>query len=212
VSGVAHELTNVEMVLEGFASAVDDRMALKLPPEQEDVGELKRLQQRLARLNGQLRTLSRWEPDGASRIDVAATVDSALETLRAVGRLKYITVDARLEPGGAPVTAPRRLLTAALINLFSNIAEGLLEGPAPRRLEVALHVEAGLGILRIDARGYAFSQGLELTLFDPRHAAEGEGLRLVRRLLRAADGALSIDRTADSMHVTLALPLTPDPA
>ncbi len=202
LASVAHELNNPLSVVVGQAMMVRDYVT--------DVDTLRRVKkisdsaERCARIVKSFLALAREQPTQLVPIDLAATVATAIESLRAGSQAVATTIDFHAEPGLPPVRGDASQIAQILANLVCNADQAIRWSGIGDRIRVELRhlAEAAVVELRVADNGPGIDPAIERRIFDPLFttkpagAGTGLGLALSRRLVLAHGGSIRLESPA----------------
>jgi two-component system, NtrC family, nitrogen regulation sensor histidine kinase NtrY len=117
-----------------------------------------------------------------------------------------IGFEQRLEPQSIRVHADPDLIEQALINVLRNAMDAVAESPQPRIHITAEMDNAGRTVLGIEDNGHGMEDAVRDNIFVPffttKRNGSGVGLSLVRQIVRAHGGNISV-RTAAGQGTTI---------
>lgn len=222
--GAAHEIGGPLSI----AIATVDALRAGADPAGLDVA----LEEALLRVDAILRELTRFgRPDEAEAIEVielTTLAEDVLTLARLHPRVRKTQIALHRPPQGAApvcVRAHRRQLEQVLLNLVVNAADATAARTrveAPGRIDLHI-VESlddegrGIGLLLVDDDGPGVPDHLRDRIFEPFFTSKaadhgtGLGLAISRRLVQAAGGTLTVDRSPDNgARFAVSLPLAKD--
>jgi signal transduction histidine kinase len=209
-SRVAHDvrgpLSSINLVLGVIAG--------KLPPEDRQLGIVRRATKRIAALVDDLLTLARTSSEVPGRCDPAQVAASLQEDFGA--RIEAERGALRVSLDHAEVTCSEGLLRQALANLLENAFKYRKREVRPE-VVVSGAVSDGGYDLRVSDNGLGMSKEEVTHLFEPFYRAPrvkdlpgtGLGLSIVNRVAEASGGRMSVDTALGRgstfvMHLPLA--------
>jgi len=125
--GVAHDFNNLLTVILCCAEEMEEELAAVASPLAEGVGEILGAAERARELTRQLLAFARKQDAVPVALDVNAVVLGCEKMLRRVVG-ENVEVEARLEPGLAPVLCDPGLLEQVIVNLAVNAKDAMPEG------------------------------------------------------------------------------------
>lgn len=201
VADVAHELRTPVAVLQAECEAMLDGITT---PDRESVSSLHEEVLRLARLVGDLQTLAAADAAAlqltASRTDLAAITEAALEAVTPQFDRATVTVERTLRP--APIVGDADRLRQVVLNLLTNAAKFT---PAGGRVQVSVRTEHDTAVLVVSDTGAGIDEASLPRVFDrfwraPNAAGvpgTGVGLAIVAGLVHAHHGTISVRSNED---------------
>lgn len=198
---VGHELGNLA---QGFALGLDavERAATEaLPPPPDALAALRRAFEGVTLHAAQLLSLGRPGADRAALLDLGATLDGVLDTLRSVGRLRDVQVEVDLDPELPCALANPTRVEQVLTNLVTNAADALQEvSDRPKVLRVAARPgPAGRLSCTVTDNGPGMSPERLARIFEPYFTTKppgrgtGLGLPVVRQIVESYGSELRVE-------------------
>lgn len=181
-AGVAHELNNPLMILQGQAAMLAEEAATG--PLAERAAMIERMAERCGRIAQSFLAVARRKPAQRVPLDLAATVGAALDMADFVLRNASVEVRRLLASGLPAVIGDPDLLTQVLLNLFFNAQQAMVPMPGRRVLtiETALAPEGNSVTLEVGDTGPGIRPEERARVFEPffttRAEAGGTGLGL----------------------------------
>jgi signal transduction histidine kinase len=126
-SAVGHELNNLATSFLLGLDALEHAAADGAPPPPEALAVLRRAYAGVTLHASQLLSLGRPGADRAALVDLGATLDGVLDTLRSVGRLRDVRVELDLDPDLPCVLINQTRAEQVFTNLVANAADALQE-------------------------------------------------------------------------------------
>lgn len=216
--GLAHEVRaplnsmalNLELLKRSVAAADDDEPLAERRQRYAEIveAEVQRLHERLERL---LRAALPSREEGETT-DLAALVEEVAQVAAPGARKARIELEVERPEGPLVVTAPRRELAQAILQVVANATEAV-EKAGGGRLALRLTAEASGAKLSVNDTGAGMPRELRDRAFDLHVAGEGRGpgtgLYVARSIVELYGGRLSVARsTAGGTEVILELPRT----
>lgn len=215
LAGVSHELNNPLSVLVGQAAIL-----LETAPDPNVRRRAERMAEasaRCARIVKSFLAMARQQPAAFGRLDLRAVVREALAAagpeIEAAGA--RVTLD--LPESGAPTAGDREQLRQVIVNLLTNAAQAMTDGPGPRRIALALGLDPAAGVARLSVgdTGPGVPERIASRIFEPLFTTKagkgsGIGLALCHRLVTAHGGTIGLDRAyREGARFVVELPLAP---
>lgn len=215
LAGVSHELNNPLSVLVGQAAIL-----LETAPDAAVRRRAERMAEasaRCARIVKSFLAMARQQPAAFGRLDLAAIAREALAAAGPEIEAAGASVTLDLPEGGAPTAGDREQLRQVIVNLLTNAAQAMADRPGPRRIALALRLdaEAGLARLSVADTGPGVPERIASRIFEPLFTTKagkgsGIGLALCHRLVTAHGGAIALDQAyRDGARFVVELPLAP---
>ncbi|KFE35005.1 ATP-binding protein [Thioclava atlantica] len=179
-AGISHELNQPLMAISSYAENAELLLERGRAQEAgETLGKIGAMARRMGRIIRNLRAFARQESEPATRVGLAAVVESALEMLDQRLERAGVTVDWRRPDFPAIVMGGEVRLSQVVINLISNAIDAM-EGQPERRLTVRIAREDD--IVRLTLRDTGPGIADPERIFDPfystKEAGSSEGLGL----------------------------------
>jgi two-component system sensor histidine kinase VanS len=186
---------------------------------EELIARLHAVNTRAIGLTDALLLLSRGDSGTFTRepVDLSLIAEEAAETLLPLAEQRGVTLD--VTGGPARTSGSAELLLRVVTNLVQN---GIVHNlPADGTVTVRTETSGGAAVLRVANTGRPVPPDLVPTLTEPfrrgtervrtdEHAGVGLGLAIVRSIVRAHGGTLTLDPgPAGGLAVTVRLPATP---
>jgi len=201
-AGVAHEINNpLAYVLSSLAAAEEDAAALggeAAPALREALRDARDGAERVRRIVGDLKSLSR--PDEAARgpVDVREVLDVAVNLARHEIRHRARVV--RRYGEVPPVEANEARLAQAFLNLVVNAAQAIGEGNADaNEIVLATRVEGGRVCVDVTDSGPGIPPEIQARVFDPFFTTKpvgvgtGLGLAISHGIITSSGGEIRVD-------------------
>ena len=209
VAGVAHDLRNFVMALDGYAQSAGERLP-EDHPSRTDLQEIRRIGERCGGLLRQLLAFSRRQPREVVVVDLNAAVDGMARLLR-----RLMGEDIRLSVAPAPalgrIHADLAQVEQVILNLSVNARDAMPSG-GELKIETCAVVggtpeTAGLppgryARLRVSDTGVGIPPEALSRIFDPFFTTKAEGmgtglgLAIVQEAVAESGGRLRVDSTA----------------
>lgn len=213
---MAHELATPVTVLESQLQAMIDGV---VPADAEQLDRARLAAAAVGAVVVELGDLASAEAAAAQRaarrVDVAAVVDDAAESVRALYRSRGVTLS--ISRAGAPlfVVADPQQLQRALRNVLANAAQYSAEGTMVR---IELGAESADAIVRVHDQGPGIASDDLPYIFERFYRADrararggggtGIGLTIARELIRANGGRIEVEKTGpDGTTFLIGIPL-----
>jgi nitrogen fixation/metabolism regulation signal transduction histidine kinase len=209
---VAHEIKNPLTPIQLAAERLEAKLGPRLGPE-----DARALSQATATIVTQVAALknmvdefreyARLPTPRLEALDLNALVQDVLSLYEESGT----RLEARLEPGLAPVIGDRNQLRQVIHNLLQN-AQDALSGTREPRIEVVTERNGGGGaILRISDNGSGFPETIAKRAFEPyvttKPRGTGLGLAIVKKIIDEHHGSIVIESGAShGAAVCISLP------
>ncbi|OOY12778.1 hypothetical protein BMG00_02825 [Thioclava marina] len=179
-AGISHELNQPLMAISSYAENAELLLSRGRSEEAgETLGKIGGMAHRMGRIIRNLRAFARQESEPASRVGLAAVVESALEMLDQRLVKSGVSVDWQRPDFPAIVMGGEVRLSQVVINLLSNAIEAMEDQPV-RRITIRLSREGGM--IRLTLRDTGPGIVDPERIFDPfystKEAGSAEGLGL----------------------------------
>lgn len=179
-AGISHELNQPLMAISSYTENAELLLARgRMAEAGETLGKIGAMAHRMARIIRNLRAFARQESEPASRVGLAAVVESALEMLDQRLARAGVNVDWQRPDFPAIVMGGEVRLSQVVTNLVSNAIEAM-EGQAERRITIRL--SRADGMIRLTLRDTGPGIAEPERIFDPfystKEAGSAEGLGL----------------------------------
>ena len=168
---------------------------------------------RLERLIQDVLLFARGEHIGRDRIELAALLDEAAQTIRPLCAEKGVQFTLTAALGSSIMTGSRKALSGALINLLENALQAC-EGCPPGSGAVTLEARLESRQVRIAVRdsGVGMSAETQARIFEPFFTTRGQGTGLglasARGVPRAHGGRIEVEsRPGEGAQFVLTLPV-----
>ncbi len=179
------ELAPLAVELREALSAITTRASAGAAPDAAVIRQLTTVERHLARQVDRLAALGRARTEVDDRVDFAALVRAVVATVNPFARRRAVELRAMVPSEPVWVAASPKRLEQAMVNLLA----GALDA---RRLLV--HVDGDRETVR-----------LRLIASGNRQPPTGQGIELVRDVVRSCGGTLSVRSGADGMVATVQL-------
>lgn len=187
-AGLAHELNNPLMVIQGAAAEAQAGTAKQAKPWLE---RIRRESQRCSELVRELLDYARPKRPQRRRFDLAALAKDSFGMTRMARGDKAPVYELRLEAPEPQVVADRDQMQQVLLNLFSNGMDAMPQGGA---FTLSLAKSAGRWRLRLQDQGPGIPARQREAIFRPfftnKSHGTGLGLAIARNLLAGHGGQL----------------------
>ncbi len=179
-AGISHELNQPLMAIRSFAENAELLLERgRVPEAAATLGRISDMARRMGRIIKNLRAFARAETEPATRVGLAAVVESALELLAPRLAAAGIALDWRRPEGPAVVMGGEVRLAQVVVNLIANAIDAM-EGRALRRLTIRIRPEGARVRLTIRDTGPGIAEPERI--FDPFYSTKepgsGEGMGL----------------------------------
>lgn len=165
--------------------------------------ELKRLERTVGRALDE----SREQASAPSRFDVADIIESALDVLRVKADRQRVALVFDRPAGLVEVMGHAEWIQQAVLNLAHNALEAMPEGG---RLVVNLAGDGDWAGLSVEDTGAGISDTLQQRIwelyFSTKSQGHGIGLHVVKRVVQAHGGTVTLDTGARGSRFTIRLP------
>ncbi len=221
---VTHELRTPLTSIRALSEILHDNPALGQDERQHFLATMVRETERLSRLIEQVLDLEKFESGKQTleleKVDLAAVIDEALDTLGQLVREKSIVLERSVEGGLPEVIGDRDRLLQVVINLVSNAIKFC--DPSQGRIAVRAAAHAGMVRVEVADNGPGVEPALRELIFEKffqerkkaAHAPVGTGLGLAisKKIMELHQGTIGVesdDRAGARFHFTL--PMTHSP-
>lgn len=211
LAGVAHELNNPLSVVIGYASVMRAQARGKRIREQAE--QIHAAAERCARIVKSFLGMAREKPPVFGPVDVAATVEGALELAAYALRTSGVKVLKDLPAGLPAVHGDADQIHQVVANLVLNAVQALQDRPQPRRISIVAGAADGRIRLVIADNGPGMSPEVLRRAFEPFYTTKsvgvgtGLGLAVCHGIVTAHGGEIAIDSTVGrGTRVELQLP------
>lgn len=179
-AGISHELNQPLMAISSYAENAELLLTRGRTEEAgQTLGKIGAMAHRMARIIRNLRAFARQESEPASRVGLAAVVESALEMLDQRLARAGVTVDWQRPDFPAIVMGGEVRLSQVVTNLISNAIEAMEEQADPR---ITIRLNRADGMIRLTLRDNGPGISDPERIFDPfystKEAGSAEGLGL----------------------------------
>lgn len=213
LAGVAHELNNPLSVVVGYAALLREDARSRKAREQAE--RIHSAAQRCARIVKTFLAMARQKPPSFGPVDLAWTVDAALE-LAAYGlRTSGVQVTTALPPDLPAVYGDADQLHQVVANLIINAKQAMQDVPGPRRLEIAVEAQASEVRLTVTDNGPGIAVDALRRVFEPFFTTKtpgvgtGLGLSVCHGIITAHGGRIEMASPASGgTRVEVRLPAT----
>jgi C4-dicarboxylate-specific signal transduction histidine kinase len=201
-AGVGHELRNISTVLNSLRSFFTECAERGVPPDAEELEELRWACEHVATHGRHLMDLGRPGQARAERLDLRELVSGSLSMLRTAGIIKHVKVSSSAPESPVWVQASRTRVEQVLLNLVSNAADAVeLVRDRPTEVRVRLFEDSqkGFACCRVEDTGVGIPEEKLSSIFDPWFTTKppgrgtGLGLPVVRTILQECGGDLSVE-------------------
>lgn len=219
-AGVAHEINNpltyvqlhLELASREVATLGNERRALDI---QHSLANVREGVERVLRIVGDLKVLSRVHDEPNEAIDVNAALDSTLELAQ-----RAISAKAQIVRSYGPIPpalAPRGKLGQVFLNLLTNAVDAIPDGaPLEHQIRVASRRgENGHILVEISDTGCGIAPDIRERIFDaffttkPVGAGTGLGLSMCHRIVSELGGELTFESAPGATTFRVSLPAAP---
>ena len=183
-AGISHELNQPLMAIRSFAENGAAFLDRGRPDRAaENLGRISDMAQRMGRIIKNLRAFAKAEPGPATRVGLAAVVESALEVLGQRITASGTRIDWQRPDRPAVVMGGEVRLGQVVVNLLSNAIDAMADRPE-RLITVRIEQDDAAGIVRLRVRDTGAGIADPDRIFDPFYstkevgAEEGMGLGL----------------------------------
>jgi len=196
-AGIAHEVGNPLAALVGFVQLLSSE---RIPEskKQEVHERLERELNRIGEIIGRLLAYARPAREAMGPVDVAESVRSAAELVRADRVYRTVDLELALDDTTGPVTAEPNALRQVLVNLLLNAAEAM-ESLERGRVRVTIRPKRRHLLLIVEDSGPGIPSEIRSEIFEPffttREVGKGTGLGLsvCHGLVRGWGGDIRVD-------------------
>ena len=200
-ASIAHEINQPLGAVQTSADAAE--LLLQSQADRRDdlrriVARIRRDSVRAAEVVRRLRQLlARHEPDRAP-FELAPALQDAVQLLLPEARRRGVSLESRLEAGGARVRGDRTQIEQVLINLVLNAIDAVADA-APERRVVRVAARIGDGAVRVSVhdRGRGIAADALPKVFESFYSSKpggmGLGLSIARTIIEAHDGRIGAE-------------------
>ncbi len=201
-AGVGHELRNISTVLNSLRGSFIECAERGVPPDLEELEELRWACEHVATHGRHLMDLGRPGQARVERLDLRELVSGSLSMLRTAGTIKHVKVSSSAPESPIWVQASRTRVEQVLLNLVSNAAdavESVRDRPAEVRVRLFEDGQQGFACCRVEDTGVGIPEEKLSSIFDPWFTTKppgrgtGLGLPVVRTILQEYGGDLSVE-------------------
>lgn len=209
LAGVAHELNNPLSVVVGHALMLRDENAD--PEILRRVEKISEAAERCARIVKSFLAMARQQPARLVPVDVAETVELAIDSLQngAEGLATEIALD--LPAGLPPMRGDALQIAQVLINLVTNADQAIRDSGTGDAIRISARHDARAGMIEMTVvdNGPGIPEAIRGRIFDPLFTTKpvgsgtGIGLALCHRIVTGHAGQISVapDRTGGATIV-----------
>jgi signal transduction histidine kinase len=219
---ISHELRTPATAIFGWAEMLavpgidDDTVALGLQAIKRNTSLQSKLIEQLIDYSRVNRDSFNIEPE---KMDLLPVLNSAIQTMRPLARVKTITIDACLGPGPCNILGDSLRLQEVFTNLLSNAIKFSSSGG---RIDVLLSSKGRFAEVSVNDKGRGISAELLPEIFQPFRQGDnaqeggikglGLGLAIARHLVERHGGKISAASRGEAHGATFTvkLPLTVD--
>jgi PAS domain S-box-containing protein len=200
-AGVGHELRNISTVLNSLRGSFTECAERGVPPDREELEELRWACEHVATHGRHLMDLGRPGPTRVERLDLRELVAGALAMLRTAGIIRHVKVSSSAPESPLWVEASRTRVEQVLLNLVGNAADAV-EPVRDRPAEVHVRLfeaREGFACCRVEDTGVGIPEDKLSSIFEPWFTTKapgrgtGLGLPVVRTLLQELGGDVSVE-------------------
>lgn len=197
---VGHELGNAATIFDNALDHVLERAAEGLPPEEDYLRMLRRVNEHLATHARNLLNLGRPGPDHGQENDLRLVVEGILTMLSRSGRTKYVRICTDFPHAPVPVTVSATRIEQVFGNLVANAADAYADG-AHRDpvVEVSISLGGERASCAVTDKGPGIAPEAMERIFEPYFTTKepgrgtGLGLPVVRQIVEGYGGQLAVD-------------------
>ena len=212
LAGVAHELNNPLSVVVDYAALLrEDARDKKI---RDSAKQIHTAAQRCARIVNTFLAMARQKPPAFGPVDLAASIDEALEIVGYPLRSSGVTVAKKIAADLPAVQADPDQLHQVITNLVINAQQALAACPEPRQIELSASVTGGMIELAVADNGPGIPRELRRRVFEPffttkpQGVGTGLGLAVCHGIVATHQGTIDIDpRAAGGTVVRVRLPI-----
>lgn len=215
LAGVAHELNNPLSVVVGHALMLRDE---DIDPETlRRVEKISDAAERCARIVKSFLAMARQQPARLVPVDLAETLEMAIEALRNGADGLQTAIDLRIEAGLPPVRGDAHQIAQVVINLVTNADQAIRDSGTGDRVRISARLDDRQGMVEITVadNGPGIPDAIQGRIFDPLYTTKpvgsgtGIGLALCHRIVTAHSGQIRVlpDRGTGAVFV-VRLPVT----
>jgi len=211
-AGVRHEIgnpiNNAKMMLTVLQQKLD---ALGAERVQDYVARTLSEICRVEHLLTTLKSFNLFEVPTLADVDTGPLLDLFRDMVSEHIRERGIALSLQVLPGAETVRADSRALQHVLLNLVTNAADALKDRENPH-IDVTVSRENDLVRFRVSDNGHGMTSAQVTGLFKPfhttKHHGTGLGLVIVKKMLNAMNGAITITSSpGEGTVVTVDLPV-----
>lgn len=215
LAGVAHELNNPLSVVVGHALMLGDE---DIPSDaRRRVEKISDAAERCAKIVKSFLAMARQQPARLVPVDVAETVDIALDALGNGGEGLQTVLDTEIAPDLPPVRGDAHQIAQVIINLVGNADQAIRDSGQGDRITVCVRHDApgDMVEIRVTDNGPGIPEDIHSRIFDPLFTTKpvgsgtGIGLALCHRIVTAHSGQIRIEPDRDTgAEIVVRLPVT----
>ena len=219
LAGVAHELNNPLSVVVGHALMLCDEDIA--PDARRRVEKISEAAERCAKIVKSFLAMARQQPARLVPVDIAETVDIALDALGNGADGLQTPLEAEIAPGLPPVRGDAHQIAQVIINLVGNADQAIRESGQGDRIALRVRHDAPADMveIRVTDNGPGIPEDIQSRIFDPLFTTKpvgsgtGIGLALCHRIVTAHSGQIRVepDRKTGA-EIVVRLPVTIDEA
>ena len=197
LAGVAHELNNPLSVVVGYAALL--REDARDRAIRDSAKQIHTAAQRCARIVNTFLAMARQKPPAFGPVDLAASIDEALEIVGYPLRSGGVTVTRRIPADLPAVRADVDQLHQVVTNLVINAQQALMSCPEPRTIEISASAADGMVELAIADNGPGIPVELRRRVFEPffttkpQGVGTGLGLAVCHGILATHRGSIELE-------------------
>ena len=217
LAGVAHELNNPLSVVVGHALMLCDEDIA--PDARRRVEKISEAAERCAKIVKSFLAMARQQPARLVPVDIAETVDIALDALGNGADGLQTPLEAEIAPGLPPVRGDAHQIAQVIINLVGNADQAIRESGQGDRIALRVRHDAPADMveIRVTDNGPGIPEDIQSRIFDPLFTTKpvgsgtGIGLALCHRIVTAHSGQIRVEPDRETgAEIVVRLPVTID--
>lgn len=199
-AAVAHEINQPLAAIRTYvATSMKYCDAMEIQRVQQNLGQIRDLTVRIARISKDLKTFSRKSLGTPETVSVRASIESATALMEPRLRHAGITLRLALDQGNLLILGDPIRLEQILVNLLSN-AVNVLGGCERKEIKIELTSERGKAVIRLSDTGPGIPEGDMERIFDPFYTTSttadsvGLGLALSKVIAESMHGGICAEK------------------